>query len=78
VIGVHATGREACLSIGIAPRGCFAKTIFPDNRPAGIGHDTGGAELVFEQIVHRVAATADFDPHTCTPDLLGKSHLRAA
>ena len=42
--------------VGIEP-------IFAEDRPAGIGHDAGGAEMVFEQIVQGVAATADVDPH---------------
>ena len=31
--------------------------------PAGIGHDTGGAQVVFEDVVEGVASASDIDPH---------------
>ena len=51
LIRVHRPGREARLAIGI-------ETIFPRDRSAGIGHDTGRTQMVFENEIERTV-----DPH---------------
>ena len=59
LVGVHAPSGEARFPIGIEP-------IFPDSRAAGVGHDAGGAEMVFEEVIK-----CTIDPHRPGHGIIG-------
>ena len=66
LISLHRAGREARLAVWIIP-------LLTDDIPAGIGHDTGRAEMVFEDVIQRAV-----DPHRSTGIIHGGFCHRAA
>ncbi len=67
LIRVHCSGREARLAVGIEP-------ILPHDRPAGVRHDAGRTQVVFEDEIQRAV-----DPHRAADRVIhGSLRHRAA